>query len=133
VYLQSYAPEHPLFAALLAHDRDGFYESEAASRLRFRAPPFVRYAAIIVSGKDKAEVETHARSIASKAPRGEGIEVFGPAAAPLSLLRGNHRVRLLMHVDGGYAVAKLLRDWMTRVPANKAVRVQVDVDPYSFL
>jgi primosomal protein N' (replication factor Y) (superfamily II helicase) len=133
VYLQSYAPEHPLFAALLAHDRDGFYEAEAANRLRFRAPPFVRYAAIILSGKDKAAVEHHARTLARQAPRGEGIEVFGPAPAPLSLLRGHHRVRLLMHVDGSYSVAALVRDWMARAAASKTVRVQVDIDPYSFL
>ncbi len=133
VYLQSYAPDHPLFQALLRHDRDGFYEQESASRARFRAPPFVRYAAIIVSGKDKAAVESHARSLARAAPRGPDIEVFGPAPAPLALLRGNHRIRLLMHVDGAQSVASLVSDWMTRVPPNKHVRVQVDIDPYSFL
>jgi primosomal protein N' (replication factor Y) (superfamily II helicase) len=133
VYLQSYAPDHPLFTALLAHDRDGFYEAEAANRQRFRAPPFVRYAAIIVSGKDKAAVEQHARSIARAAPRGDGIDVFGPAPAPLSLLRGNHRVRLLLHVDGGTSVTTLVKNWMVRVAAHKSVRVQVDIDPYSFL
>jgi primosomal protein N' (replication factor Y) (superfamily II helicase) len=133
VYLQSYNPDHPLFAALLAHDRDGFYEQESANRQRFRAPPFVRYAAIIVSGKDKAAVENHARLIARASPRGQGIDVFGPAPAPLSLLRGNHRVRLLLHVDGAPSVSALVSDWMTRIPRDKHVRVQVDVDPYSFL
>jgi primosomal protein N' (replication factor Y) (superfamily II helicase) len=133
VYLQSYNPTHPLFAALLKHDRDGFYEQEAANRQRFRAPPFVRYAALIFSGKDKAAVETHARGFARAGPRGPGIDVFGPAPAALSLLRGLHRVRLLLHVDGPYAVSQLVSDWLSRVPEHKAVRVQIDIDPYSFL
>jgi primosomal protein N' (replication factor Y) (superfamily II helicase) len=133
VYLQSYTPEHPLFATLVAHDRDGFYEQEAASRQRFRSPPFVRYAAIIVSGKDKAAVETHARSLARAGPRGAGLELFGPAPAPLALLRGLHRARLLLQVDSAQSVSALVTDWMARVPPHKQVRVSVDIDPYSFL
>jgi primosomal protein N' (replication factor Y) len=61
------------------------------------------------------------------------MHVFGPAPAPLAMLRGRHRHRLLVHARRGLDVQDVIRDWLRGLdwPAN--VRVSVDVDPYSFL
>ncbi|MEQ9245230.1 MAG: hypothetical protein RLO21_04510 [Nitratireductor sp.] len=63
----------------------------------------------------------------------EGISVFGPAPAPLALLRGRHRVRFLVKSTRNVPIQDYVAEWLSRVKVPNAVRVSVDVDPYSFL
>ena len=133
VFLQTYMPEHPVMQALKAHARDGFYALEAEMRQDAAMPPFGRLAALIVSGEDEGLVDRVALALGRAAPRSETVAVLGPAPAPLSLLRGRHRRRLLMKAPRGVAVQPLIAQWLERVEVPAAVRVQVDVDPQSFL
>ena len=133
VLLQTYMPDHPVMAALIAGDREGFLARESADRQARRLPPFGRLAALIVSGRDEAPVQRLARDLARSAPRGDGIEVLGPAPAPLSRLRGRYRYRLLLKAARGVRVQRPLRDWLGRVEIPRNLRVQVDVDPHGFL
>ncbi|MBT5413157.1 MAG: primosomal protein N' [Rhodospirillaceae bacterium] len=133
VLLQTYMPEHPVLAALVSGDRDGFVAAEAEARRDHGMPPFGRLAALIVSGPRADEVDQVARALGRRAPRGSGVLVLGPAPAPLALLRGRHRRRLLLKAPRGRAVQPLLRGWVAAVKTPASVRVQVDVDPYSFL
>ncbi|MGQ9366900.1 primosomal protein N' [Azospirillum sp. ST 5-10] len=133
VYLQTFMPEHPVMQALAAGDRDGFYALEAEMRLEAAMPPFGRLAALIVSGEDESVVDRTAMALGRAAPRSDTVAVLGPAPAPLALLRGRHRRRLLLKTPRGVAVQPLIADWLERVEVPNAVRVQVDVDPYSFL
>jgi primosomal protein N' (replication factor Y) len=95
-------------------------------------PPFGRLVALIVSGPNQDSVRRVATSLARQAPRADGVAVFGPAPAPLAMLRGRHRMRLLMKTGRRVAVQPLIRDWLARTRQANDVRVQVDVDPYSF-
>ena len=96
-------------------------------------PPFGRLAAIVVSSENKAEAEAVARRIGHSAPSVEGMAVFGPAPAPLAMLRGRHRQRLLIHAARKLDVQDVIRDWLGALEWSNKVRVAVDVDPYSFL
>ena len=133
VLLQTYMPEHPVMAALVSGDRDAFLAAEAAARRDQAMPPFGRLAALIVSGSDEAKVAGVARALGRAAPSGEGLRVLGPAPAPLSLLRGRHRHRLLLKTARAVRIQDPLRAWLAKVKVPASVRVQVDVDPYSFL
>jgi primosomal protein N' (replication factor Y) len=119
--------------ALVKGDRDGFLRRESENRRLFALPPFGKLAALIVSGLDQGQVETTARALAQSAPRGPGVTVLGPAPAPLALLRGRHRMRLLLKAERNIDVPGLLRDWTAKVKVPGSVRVAIDVDPYSFL
>ena len=130
--LQTHMPEHPVITAIAAGDRDGFLAAETEARREAGMPPFGRLAALIVSGRDEAAVEAAARDLAAAAPADEDVRVLGPAPAPLALLRGRHRRRLLLIAGRGTAVPQLVRHWLSRVPHAAAVRVQVDIDPYGF-
>ncbi|MCC7168529.1 MAG: primosomal protein N' [Rhodospirillales bacterium] len=132
VLLQTWMPEHPVIAALVANDRDRFLEAETQARREAHMPPFGRLVALIVSGPDVNAVEAHARALARAAPKGEGIVVLGPAPAPLALLRGQHRRRLLLQTRRDLLPQPLVRDWLGGCKAPGRVRVQADVDPYSF-
>jgi primosomal protein N' (replication factor Y) len=96
-------------------------------------PPFGRLAAIIVSAEDLAEATETARAIGRAAPRAENMAVFGPAPAPLAMLRGRHRQRLLVHAARALDVQDVIRAWLGALTWPRTVRVAVDVDPYSFL
>jgi primosomal protein N' (replication factor Y) (superfamily II helicase) len=133
VMLQTFMPEHPVMQALAAGDRDGFYQLEAEMRQDAGMPPFGRLAALIVSGEDPTLVDRVAMALGRAAPRGETVHVLGPAPAPLALLRGRHRRRLLLKAPRATQVQPLIADWLGRVEIPPAIRVQIDVDPYSFL
>jgi primosomal protein N' (replication factor Y) len=133
VLLQSYAPEHPVMQALCSGDLAAFMAQEAAQRRPGHWPPFGRLAALIVSAADARLADETARALARTAPHGDGIEVLGPAPAPFALLRGRHRRRLLVRTARDIAVQPILRDWLARTEISRLARVDVDVDPVSFM
>src|SRR5438445_5974858 len=133
VFVQTHEPDAPVIAALVKGDAAGFYAAETDARREAAMPPFGRLAAIIVSAEDSSEVEAVARRIGHAAPEVEGMAVFGPAPAPLAMLRGRHRQRLLVHARRSLDVQDVIRDWLAALDWSAKVRVSVDVDPYSFL
>jgi primosomal protein N' (replication factor Y) len=133
VMLQTFIPDHPVMQALLQGDLDAFMASEAESRRDGEWPPYGRLAALIVSADSAAVADALARDLGWAAPRGDGIVVLGPAPAPMSLLRGRHRRRLLLKVRRDVAVQPILRAWLGAVKVPRGGRVDVDVDPISFL
>lgn len=133
VLVQTHDPDAPVIAALISGDAPGFYAAETEARREAAMPPFGRLAAIIVSAEDKAEAEEVARRIGRAAPSVEGMAVFGPAPAPLAMLRGRYRQRLLVHASRKLDVQDVIREWLGELEWSKKVRVAVDVDPYSFL
>ena len=133
VILQTFVPDHPVMQALLGGDLDQFMSSEAESRREGEWPPFGRLAALIVSADTAIMADTVARDLGWAAPVGEGIVVLGPAPAPMALLRGRHRRRLLLKVRRDVAIQPILRTWLTAVRVPRGARVDVDVDPISFL
>jgi primosomal protein N' (replication factor Y) len=108
-------------------------DSEAAERRPGHWPPYGRLAALIVSADTPDAADIAARDLGRAAPHGDGIVVLGPAPAPLSILRGRHRRRLLLKTRRDIAVQPLLRAWLAAVATRRGVKVEVDVDPISFL
>lgn len=133
VFIQTRNPNHPVIAALVAGDRDAFYDAETEQRKSAGAPPFGRFAAIIISSEDEREAIEAARAVGGAAPQAEGMYVYGPAPAPLAMLRGRYRQRLLVHAQRSVEVQAIIRDWLGKLQFPRGVRIGVDVDPYSFL
>lgn len=133
VLIQTSEPDHPVMQALAADARDQFLEVEADVRSRNYLPPFGRLAALILSCPDSVPLDEACRVLARAAPHGEGLQVLGPAPAPLALLRGRHRRRFLLKARRGVAVQKLIGAWISGVKLPSKVRLQIDIDPYSFL
>ncbi len=131
--VQTHAPEHPVMQALVSGDRDRFVAAELADRQAAGMPPYGRLASLIISGPDPAAVDNVCGALARRAPHQDGITVLGPSTAPLALLRGRHRRRFLLKTTRDIAVQPLLRTWLERIGLPGSVRLQIDVDPYSFL
>ncbi len=133
VLIQTRHPEAPVISALAAGDRDAFYEAETEARRSAGAPPFGRWAAIIVSSEDEAEARDTARAIGGRRPQMDDLMVLGPAPAPMALLRGRYRYRLLINARRTAAVQDVIRQWLGEFKFSSGVRVGVDIDPYSFV
>lgn len=132
--LQTHQPEHPVMQALIAHDREAFYAAEIALREQAGYPPFGRLASVIVSGSDRHAAESYARKFAAAAPRNEAVRILGPAEAPLALVRGRYRFRLLAKSPRNFDLSAYLREWLVHAPPAKGtLKREVDVDPQSFL
>ncbi|MFO1129199.1 MAG: primosomal protein N' [Rhodospirillales bacterium] len=133
VLVQTTLPSHPVMAALASGDRDRFLSAEEEARRAAGMPPFGRLAALILSDRSEERVDQAARSLASTAPSLVGGSVLGPAPAPLALLRGRYRRRFLVLAPRAAPLSAIIRAWIGRVPWPKSVRLQVDIDPQSFL
>jgi primosomal protein N' (replication factor Y) (superfamily II helicase) len=133
-YLQTHQPEHPVMKALIACDREAFYANEIEARERTLYPPFGRLASLIVSAGDRPSAEGFARKLAAMAPRDERTQVLGPAEAPLAVIKGRYRFRLLAKAARGFDLSDYLRQWLAAGPKTKGnLKLEVDVDPQSFL
>jgi primosomal protein N' (replication factor Y) len=163
-FLQTHQPEHPVIRALIAQDRDAFYAAEIDAREQAHYPPFGRLASLVISGADRHETAGYSRALARAAPQvlepevlepdlltpravapegaapnaggapADAVRVLGPADAPLSLVRGRHRMRLLVKAPRGFDLSAYLRDWLEHAPKKHGdIKLEVDVDPQSFL
>jgi primosomal protein N' (replication factor Y) len=133
-YLQTHQPEHPVIRALVAADRDAFYASEIELREKTRYPPFGRLASLLVSAPERPTAESYARRLVATAPRSEDVRILGPAEAPLAVVRGRYRFRLLLKSPRGFDLSAYLRAWLAAAPKQSAnVKLEVDIDPQSFL
>jgi len=137
VMVQTYLPEHPVMQAMASGVKENFIAEEIQAREELSMPPFGRLVALIVSGKVENTVDAQAYALGRAAPRYDGVDVLGPAPAPLAMLRGRHRRRLLMKVRPGLAPQLIVKEWLERVAGGsktqKGVKIQVDIDPQSFL
>jgi primosomal protein N' (replication factor Y) len=133
-YLQTHQPEHPVMKALVANDREAFYASEIDQRERSGYPPFGRLASLIISAGDRSTAESFARKLVAVAPLDERIQVLGPAEAPLAVIKGRYRFRLLVKSLRNVDLSEYLREWLAAGPKTKGnLKLEVDVDPQSFL
>ncbi len=133
VLIQTHSPQAQVMQALITGDAETFYAAETEARREAGAPPFGRYAAIVVSSEDQPCALEIARLVGRTAPKVDGMHVYGPAPAPLAMLRGRHRYRLLVHARRALDVQDVIREWLGALEWPTKARVTVDVDPYNFL
>jgi primosomal protein N' (replication factor Y) len=133
VLIQTRHPEASVISALASGDRNAFYDAETEARRDAGAPPFGRWAAIIVSSEDQSEAQVAARAIGGTAPDQPDMLVLGPAPAPMSLLRGRYRYRLLINARRSAELQRYLQEWLGPLQFPQGVRVAIDIDPYSFV
>ncbi len=132
-FLQTHQPEHPVMKALILGDREAFYSSEIELREKTGYPPFGRLAGLVITANDRHAAESYGRTLATATPKDEQVRVLGPAEAPIAVVRGRHRFRVLVKAPRGFDLSAYLRQWLSAAPRPRGnVRLEVDVDPQSF-
>ncbi|CAK7192497.1 Primosomal protein N' [Commensalibacter sp. Nvir] len=133
VMLQSYLADHPVIKALAKNDFDEFMRYEANERKEGFWPPYGRLTAIIISADDEETTKHTAYELSLHSPKIDSVLVLGPTAAPLALLRNRYRQRFLIRSKKNLAIQPVIRQWLSCIKIKKGVKIEVDVDPISFL
>jgi primosomal protein N' (replication factor Y) len=139
VLVQTCSPEHPGILAACRYDAEAFATQELAERREARYPPFVRLAALLLTGASESEVERGAEALAEAVrpiAQEHGVTVLGPAPQALARLRGKYRWHLLLKGTSAAklrAVAERALEWAESKARPSTVRVVADVDPVEVL
>jgi primosomal protein N' (replication factor Y) len=140
VIVQTYAPDHYAVEHLIAHDYKNFFLAESEFRRALAYPPFSRLVNLRLEGPIQAEVETKAKHLADQLRKQAGkpelaahVEVLGPAPAPIEKLRNRYRWQLLLRGKQSAVLLKCARLARALFQPTRALRLHVDVDPYSML
>ena len=132
--VQTYLPDHPVMQAILSGDREGFVGREIQARQLLSYPPYGRLVSVIVSARERQIAELYARDVARLAPQATKIKVLGPAPAPIAVIRGRYRFRLLAKAPRELDMQAYMRAWLAVLPATKGdLKLVVDIDPYNFM
>jgi primosomal protein N' (replication factor Y) len=133
--LQTHQPDHPVIRAILGGDDEAFLRAEAAERRAAGVPPYGRFAGVILSSTDLAQVFDFGAELARRADplTRIGARVWGPAPAPIARVRGRHRVRLLVQAPRGVPLQAAIAAWTAQVKPPRDLRMAIDIDPQSFL
>jgi len=131
--IQTHQPDHEALSALAAGDRERFISAELGLREALLLPPFGKLAAVIISGEDLKKTESLAKTFISLAPRADGIEILGPSEPPIGRLRGRYRRRLLVQAEPTVNLPKYMQSWRKRLKLPPKYKLQIDIDPQSFM
>ena len=139
--IQTHQPDHPVLRAILAQDREGFYKAEIEARQAGGLPPFGRLASLVVTAAERGVAEEAARRLARAALALQREEeafgettVLGPAEPPVAMIRGRHRVRLILKSPRRTDLQGFLRRIIAAAgPLRNGARLEIDVDPSNFL
>jgi primosomal protein N' (replication factor Y) len=139
VWVQTSLPGHFAVRAALGHDYPAFAARELEERAEARYPPFVRMANVLVSSPEAEEAAHEAerscgwlRTAAARS--GSGVEVVGPAPAPIERLHGRWRWHLVVRSSSPKALGGILRSFQEgHRPRGRDVRVIIDRDPVALL
>ena len=133
VYVQTLQPDNNVLKALVEQDRNLFMKFEKESRRLLNYPPYGKLASLIISGVNQHQAAIVAAQFGKTAPHTNFISVLGPAPAPLFMLRDKYRFRLLLKTARNINIQEVLKRWLTMVNVPSSIRVEVDIDPYSFM
>jgi primosomal protein N' (replication factor Y) len=139
VIIQTFGPSHPAIVYAARHDFESFYRFEMAARRELGYPPLARLAAIRLSARKEASVKSSADRLAAYARRlpqvyDGKVRILGPAPAPIAMIRGRYRYRILLQARSRPPLRRVLAQLAEPVDKVKGgVRASFDVDPVHML
>ncbi len=133
VYFQTLYPENNVLKAIVSQNREEFISIEKQTRKNLNLPPYGKLAAVIVSSTNEQLCEKAAYHLAKIFPKISGATLLGPAPAPIYMLRGKFRYRLLLKTLKTINIQNVVKTWLYGINLPSNVKLEVDIDPYSFM
>ena len=115
--IQSLLPQHYSIRLACAQDYRAFYDKEVEFRRAMRYPPQVAMVNVVVRGKTFGDAMDAARDLADAARGAKGFAILGPAPAPLTKLRGEHRAQFFLKGTSRKAMREAMQLAVSRKPA----------------
>ena len=137
VIVQAYYSDHHAIRFAAAHDFEGFAKKELAFRKLMNYPPYSALSLLLVRDRQAGKARQGAAMIAGLLRRiaPEGLQVMGPAPAPLEKLRGEHRVQVVVRAATRRMMQEALQGMLEELErrSNRVENLAIDVDPMSTL
>ncbi len=138
VLVQTFNPEERAIKAATRHDFVAFANAELAEREEFKYPPYSHVIRLIFRGEAETATDMFSQQVAERIESlcDEGrvsVRLLGPAAAPISKLRGKFRFHLLLQAVDRTAVTEILRSVMLSTKAPNGVQWVIDADAIAML
>ncbi len=138
VWIQTFQPENPMLRSLIEEGYPGFTRRELAHRHAAGLPPYRPMALVRAESPTAEAAQTflneareRLRCGAPAAGSGSGgLEVLGPAAAPVPRVADRYRFQLMILADTRRPLHRALATITDAPPRAAGVRWSVDVDPY---
>jgi primosomal protein N' (replication factor Y) len=137
VYLQTFVPEHEAVECAKDHDYFRFAALELERRKARSFPPFAHMVVFRLDGPNPNTVHQAAESLRRRAltlvPR--GVEVLGPAPAPISRLKGKVRYQLIARAAHRPTLRSFVKEFLlgARAMIQQPMSLSTDIDPVSMM
>ncbi|HEX6718511.1 MAG TPA: primosomal protein N', partial [Pyrinomonadaceae bacterium] len=138
VLIQTYHPYHYALRHACAQDYEGFYDEELRYRQNHSYPPFVALASLLVHGPDLGRVRNDSLELRKQLDRvnqDRKCRILGPAPAPLSRLKGEHRFQILIKSRSRKNLREVA-DAALKSAADNGINlrsINLEIDPVSIM
>jgi primosomal protein N' (replication factor Y) len=136
-YIQTYEAEHYVFEYVKTHDYKSFYENEIQMRRGLMYPPFGKLIRVIFYFRTKESAKKITNNIANMikniAPGMKGVEILGPAPAPVEKVRNQWRWHILIKGKDSRKLRRTASTVLERVKEIKEMKTDIDVDPVNLM
>jgi primosomal protein N' (replication factor Y) len=135
VIIQTFNPTHYAIQTAKRQDYGEFFSREIRFRESLFYPPFCRIARLVFRGEDSEGLNEQAAQAGSfireRCP--EGTSVLGPALCPISRIKKNYRVHIIIKSSDMGRIRPLLRELTASVKKRPGCYMEIDIDPVSML
>ncbi len=138
VLIQTYHPYHYALQHACAQDYEGFYDEELRYRQNHSYPPFVALATLLIHGPDLDRVRSDSLELRRQldlANQDRKCRILGPAPAPLSRLKGEHRFQMLIKSRSRKNLREIADAALKSVADNgiNLRSINLEIDPVSIM
>ena len=137
VIVQTYRPDNHAIRAAAKHDFQAFYEKEIEKRRNPLSPypPHVHMVCVTLRGPDEKKVRAAAEALAAacKAQESTGVELLGPAEAPIARAQREHRVQFFLKSTRPSRMTALLKAALDGLKPPSTIKLAIDVDPVDLM
>ena len=142
VLVQTHSPEETAISLSRNHDYEAFVDQELPSREELGYPPFGKLLLLLIQSTEEIRASSATEKLAEMLRREvrrsgvRDVQILGPAPAPLSKIRGQHRWQILLKGQRSTSLHRMVKAIMrrgSRWPPWPGVRVRVVVDPVEML
>jgi len=132
VYFQTYNLNTKMISDITNKNPDIFLDKELELRKLNNLPPFQRFVALIITGKEEKSLEREAIKFKNFIQNSVEGKVLGPVSAPIFRLKRKFRVRLLIRGKKSLKVQNSLANVISKYKFPSGIKLTVDVDPINF-